>query len=191
MNQKATYSPAEQNGRGSLLVADLTWYALITPPQKEFAAQEILKRRGIATFCPFESVWRRKSRYTTDKHLRHFPVMPRYVFAGFETEPSWYHIFQTPLVAAVVGLNGCPVPIDGMPKLVSMFRNGLRRPDAERHMKTHREYHVGDAAVVVSGPLSDRIVKVEEISNGHAFFRMEMFGSVHRLSMTLDKLEAA
>ncbi|MBL0374020.1 hypothetical protein JJB09_18525 [Rhizobium sp. KVB221] len=191
MKTANTRSPAERNGRGFELVADLTWYALVVPPQKEFAAQEILKRRGVVTFCPFESLWRKKSRYTKEKVLRHFPVMPRYVFAGFAGDPSWFHVFQTPLILSVVGVQGEPAPIEGMGRLVSLFRNGLRRPDAERHMRTHREYGVGDAAVVVDGPLADRIVRVEEISGGHAFFRMELFGSEHRLSLTLDKLEAA
>lgn len=188
---KSTYSPAERNGRGSKIVAELTWYALTVPPQKEFAAQDILSRRGVVTFCPFESLWRKKSRYTKEKELRHFPVMPRYVFAGFSAEPSWYHVFRMPLIVSVVGLKGEPAPIDGMTNLVGMFRNGLRRPSAERHMRTHREYNVGDAAVVVDGPLADRIVKVEEIRGGHAIFRMELLGSEHRLSIALDKLEAA
>lgn len=188
---KNTYSPAAHNGRVGTLVESLDWYALTVPPQKEFAAQEIMKRRGFTTFCPFESLWRRKSKYTSEKELRHFPLMPRYLFVGFDDQPSWFEVFRIPLIVSVVGLEGEPAQIGNMPRFVSNFRNGLRRPDAERHMKTHREYKIGDTVLVVEGPLADRLVKVEDIANGHAFFKMEMFGTEYRLSLPVGKLEAA
>lgn len=188
---KSTYSPAAHNGRVGTIVEGLDWYALTVPPQKEFAAQEIMKRRGFTTFCPFESLWRRKSKYTNEKELRHFPLMPRYLFVGFDDHPSWFDVFQIPLIVSVVGLEGVPAKLGNMQRFVSNFRNGLRRPDAERHMKTHREYKVGDTVLVVEGPLADRLVKVEDISHGHAFFKMEMFGTEYRLSLPVGKLEAA
>lgn len=188
---KSTYSPAAHNGRVGPLVESLDWYALTVPPQKEFAAQEIMRRRGFTTFCPFESLWRKKSRYTREKELRHFPIMPRYLFAGFDRHPSWFEVFQIPLISGVIGLEGEPAKIGNMGRFISNFRNGLRRPDAERHMKTHREYAVGDTAIIVEGALADRLVKVEDISKGHAFFKLEMFGSECRLSLPVGKLEAA
>lgn len=188
---KTIYSPAVHNGRVAPLVEKLDWYALTVPPQKEFAAQEIMRRRGFTTFCPFESLWRKKSRYTKEKELRHFPVMPRYLFVGFDHEPSWYEIFRIPLIVSVVGLEGEPARLTNMARFVSNFRNGLRRPEAEKHMQTHREYKIGDTALIMRGPLVDRLVKVEEITDGHAFFRLEMFGTERRLSLPVGNLEAA
>jgi transcription antitermination factor NusG len=188
---KSSLKPAERNGRLPSLARECTWYALCVPPQKEFAAQEILKRRGIATFCPFESVWRRTSRYTKEKELKHYPVMPRYVFAGFDAEPSWFHVFSIPLIRAVVGFDGQPAKIRDMVKFISGFRNGLKRPEAERFMRTHREYGVGDIATVIDGPLAGRSVVVENIARGHAFFRMEMFGGEMVLNLPVGSLEAA
>lgn len=188
---KSSLKAAERNGRLPSLVRDLSWYALCVPPQKEFAAQEILTRRGIASFCPFESVWRQKSRYTKEKILRHYPVMPRYVFAGFDAEPSWFHIFSIPLITAVVGFNNQPAKIHDMPRFVSHFRNGLKRSDAEKFMRTHREYGVGDVATVMQGALTGRSVVVESIASGHAFFRMEMFGGERMLNLPIGNLEAA
>lgn len=188
---KTTYSPAAHNGRASPLVENLDWYALTVPPQKEFAAQEIMRRRGFTSFCPFESLWRKKSRYTKEKELRHFPVMPRYLFVGFDRHPSWYDIFRIPLIVSVVGLEGKPATLANMPRFVSNFRNGLRRPDAEKHMQTHREYAIGDTAIVVEGPLVDRLVKVDDIADGHAFFKLEMFGAERKLSVPVGNLVAA
>lgn len=180
-----------RHGRLPELVDNLDWYALLVPPQKEFAAQDILARRGIATFCPFESLWRRRSRYTKEKELRNFPIMPRYVFAGFDAPPDWYNLFQLPVIASVVGLHGRPARIAGVPDLIRRFRNGLRRPDHERHMRTHREYAAGDIAVIVDSAMAGRVVHVTGIENGHAFFTVEMFGGEMTLSLPADKLEAA
>lgn len=188
---KNSYSPAAHNGRVATLVESLDWYALTVPPQKEFAAQEIMKRRGFTSFCPFESVWRKRSRFTKEKELRHFPIMPRYLFVGFSNQPSWYDIFRIPLIVSVVGLEGKPATLANMPRFVSNFRNGLRRPDAEKHMQTHREYKIGDTAIVVEGALVDRLVNVEEITDGHAFFTLEMFGTERRLSVPAAHLAAA
>lgn len=188
---KTTYSPAANNGRVGSLVDKLDWYALTVPPQKEFAAQEIMRRRGFTTFCPFESLWRRKSRFTKEKELRHYPLMPRYLFVGFDGMPSWYDVFRVPLIVSVVGLEGKPAKLANMYRFISNFRNGLRRPDAERHMQTHREYKIGDTALVVEGPLAERLVKVEEITGGHAFFKLEMFGTERKLSLPVGNLIAA
>ena len=179
------------NGRLPELVSELDWYALLVPPQKEFAAQEILSKRDIATFCPFQSVWRRPSRYSKDKVLKHYPVMPRYLFAGFAGQVDWYRLFQMPLINAVVGVAGEPRCFDNMGAFIRNFRNGLRRPGHDRHMPTHREFGVGDTAVIVDSALAGRHVVVESIDKGHAFFTLEMFGGEMRLSLPTDKLEAA
>ena len=180
-----------KHGRLPELVDNLDWYALLVPPQKEFAAQDVLARIGIASFCPFESFWRRKNRYTKDKELRHFPIMPRYVFAGFDGAADWYGLFQLPIIASVVGLHGRPMRVADMPDLIRRFRNGLRRPDHEKHMRTHREYAAGDLAVIVESAMAGRVVHVTSIENGHAFFTLDMFGGAMTLSLPADKLEAA
>lgn len=179
------------NGRLPELVDNLDWYALLVPPQKEFAAQEVLRRFGVASFCPFESAWRQRSRYTREKELRHYPIMPRYVFAGFSSRPDWYLLFTLPIISSVVGIHGQPARVSGLPDLIRRFRNGLRRPEHERHMRTHREYAAGDMAVIVDSAMAGRVVHVTSIENGHAFFTMEMFGAEMRLSLPADKLEAA
>lgn len=186
-----------RNGRLPSLIADLTWYALKVPPNKEFAAQDILERRNIATFCPFESRWRRKSQYTKEKVLKHFPIMPRYVFAGFDLDEkeheqvSWYHVFQIPLITSVVGVNDAPAKLRTMADFITKFSNGLRRPNEEKLMRSNREYKIGDLAIIAEGALAGRSVVVENIEGKHAYFRMEMFGADMLLNVPIGNLEAA
>jgi transcription antitermination factor NusG len=180
-------------GRLGELVKDYDWYALLVPPQKEFVAQEILKRQGVVTFCPFDSMWRFRSRYSKTKELKNYPMMPRYVFAGFKPGrvPPWYDIFALQIVKGVVALNGSPVKIHGVPDLIQRFRNGLKRPEEERYMQTHKEYQVGDMVVIIDPRFQDRLVQVESIEGGMAFFKIELFNGVHRLSLPADMLVAA
>lgn len=169
------------------------WYALLVPPQREFTAQEILKRHGVMTFVPFESKWRFSSQYTRNKDLKNFPLMPRYVFAGFPVgqEPPWWHIFNLDVVAGVVGLRGRPLVVHGVGEMIVRFKNGLKRPDAEKHMRSGKEYRAGDEAIILDPRFNERIVVVDEIRDGHAFFKLELFNGIHRIRLPAGSLEAA
>lgn len=186
-------------GRQADLVAGMDWYALLVPPQKEFVAQEILKRQGYLTFVPFEKKWRYRSRYSRDKELRDYPMMPRYVFTAFRPVdgegrrlvPLWLRIFNLQIVKGVVGLNGEPKRVKGVPALIRQYRNGLRRPDEEKFMRTHKEYAAGDLAVIKDPRFMDRIVTVDRLEGGKAWFRIELFNEEVELSLPADRLEAA
>lgn len=182
-----------QIGRLGELVKDYDWYALLVPPQKEFVAQEILKRQGVVTFCPFDSMWRFRSRYSKTKELKNYPMMPRYVFAGFKPAktPPWYDVFALQIIKGVVGLHGEPLTVKGVPDLIHRFRNGLKRPEEERYMQTHKEYAPGDMAVIIDPRFQDRIVQVDSIKGGFAYFRIELFNGVHELHLPADMLVAA
>lgn len=181
------------------LVADMDWYALLVPPQKEFVAQEILKRQGYLTFVPFERKWRHRSRYTKEKELRDYPMLPRYVFTAFRKTgedgnslvPKWLDLFRLQIVKGVVGLHGEPKRINGVPELIRKYRNGLKRADEEKFMRTHKEYAAGDLAVIKDPRFMDRVVTVEKIENGHAWFKIELFNEEMELSLPAHSLEAA
>lgn len=186
-------------GRQAELAKDMDWYALLVPPQKEFVAQEILKRQGYLTFVPFEKKWRFRSRYSQGKELRDYPMMPRYVFAAFRPVdddgraliPRWFDIFNLQIIKGVVGLHGVPKRINGIPALIRTYRNGLRRPDEEKFMRTHKEYAEGDLAIIKDPRFIDRIVTVDKIEDGRAWFKIELFNEQIELSLPADRLEAA
>lgn len=66
--------------------ASLTWFVLLTKPQREEHAEEALKRRGFTAFSPQEWRWRKAHRFAKQKGLvKHdVPAYPKYVFLGID-----------------------------------------------------------------------------------------------------------
>lgn len=186
--------PKIESGRLLDLVHDLQWYALRTPPQKEFAAQDILTERGIVTFCPSDRRWRRHSRYTRTKELKSYPLLVRYVFAGFiPGVPAWFDLFSLPIIQGCVGVDGEPSRIDNasMERLIRKYRNGLQRPNEERFMRTHAEFKAGDLVKVCEGPFEGMVVPVIEISDHMAMLQVDFLGTGRRIKIDAYSLEAA
>ena len=168
------------------------WYALLVPPQREFNAQDILKRHGVTTFVPFESKWRFSHQHTRHKSLKNYPLMPRYVFAGFpEGEPvPWWYILELDAITGVVGLRGMPLKIYGVGEMMGRFKNGLKRPEVEKHMRSGKEYRAGEEAIILDPRFRERVIVVDEIRGNHAFFKLELFNGVHQIRLPVGSLEA-
>ncbi len=146
------------SGRLLELVEDLDWYALRVAPQKEFVVQEILTRKGVATYCPSDKRWRRQNRYTKNKDLKSFPLMPSYVFAGFIPGiPSLYDLRKVDAILGCIGFNGEPkrIPKVGIRSMIGRYKNGLQRPTDERFMQTYKEFKAGDLVRIAHGPFED------------------------------------
>lgn len=180
--------------------SELVWFALQVPPQKEFAAQAILHKKGIDTYVPVRKEWRRRNKYSKAKELRSFPVAPRYVFAGFPSRvPLWFDLFSLPIITGVVGLNGTPKPIPyrhtekapGLRGIMDKWPNGIVAPKEQRFMQTHGEFEVGDSVEILSGPFEGQKVPVVEIKGGDALVHMMLFGSVQEVKMALENLVKA
>jgi transcription antitermination factor NusG len=173
---------------------ELHWYCLRIAPQKEFVAQEILKRRGLVTFVPSEHRWRRKNKYTKMKELRRYPLMVRYLFIGFTPGvPLWFNLFSIPIIQSVVGVNGVPWQFDtiAVRRLIEQYHDGLVRPTQEKHMRTNREFGVGDSVRIVEGPFEGIVAPVRDITRGQAHMFAELFNGEVPLKIDLNKLEAA
>ena len=188
--------PTEQLSAGRLLelVGDLHWYAIRVAPQKEFAAQEILSRKGIATYCPSDRRWRKVSRYVREKELRDYPLVPGYVFVGFVPDvPLWFDLFSIPIILGCVGINGEPRQIGSKPmtKMLRKFRNGLTRPDEEKFMETYKEFKTGQKVRVVKGPFEGVEVPVVDIVGRHARVLIELFGIQKEIEIPANILEPA
>jgi transcription antitermination factor NusG len=174
--------------------ADLCWFALVVPPQKEFLAQEMLHDRGLATFVPAERKWRRRNKYAKVKELIAYALAPRYVFVGFKPgESLWFELFNLHYVSGIVGLHGKPkeIPRDAMISLIERYSNGLNAPDVQRYMRTRREFTVGQTVEVTAGPFEGRKVKVQEISRARARVIVELFSYPQEVEVPVDILEAA
>lgn len=170
------------------------WYALRVPPQKEFVAREILKRKGVATFLPVERVWRRRNKYTKEKELRQFPLMPRYVFTGFPKRiPIWFDVFALPVITGVVGVNGDPQVLDeiGMARIMKLYENAIDAPKFEKHMATHKEFAIDDSVQILGGPFDGLIVPVVSLFGAHAKVLISLFGGDMPVEIPIERLVAA
>lgn len=188
------YSQIMEHGRLADLVADLDWYALMTVPQKEFVAQEILTQKGIVTYVPVERKWRRKNRFTKNKDLYSYPIVTRFVFVGFiPGVPCWYDMFKLPIITSCVGINGHPVKLDAkaMAGIISAYPNGMLRPTDEQYRRTHAEFRAGTLARICEGPFEGMVVPVQEIAGSEAKVVLELFGGIQEISISTWKLEAA
>ncbi len=176
------------------------WYALRVISQKEFLAQEILRRLGLFTYVPVRKEWRHKNRYAKarreNKVLMSYPETVGYVFIGFtpnqltpENIPHWMKLFNLTCVTGAVGINGEPKQInkDALKRLAKTFPNGVQKPEHEAYMRTHREYQVGDNVVICEGPFQGQVVPVVELNEGHAIVKLELFGSIR--DMTFDAFD--
>lgn len=170
------------------------WYALRVPPQKEFVAAEILRRKGLATFLPVERLWRRKNKYVKDKVLRTYALMPRHVFTGFDKRAvSWFDVFSLPAVQGVVGINGRPLLLDqdGMHRIMRLYENGIKAPDEQKFMGTHKEFKVGDIVEVIGGPFDGLKVPCVALMGAHAKVIIELFNASTEISIPTDQLVCA
>lgn len=177
-----------------LAVSDYHWYALRVPPQKEFVAREILKRKGLSTFLPVERVWRRRNKYTKVKDLRQLPLMPRHVFTGFPKHAtSWFDVFKLPVITGVVGVNGEPKQMDkaGMTRIMRLYENALDAPKVQKHMATHQEFAEGDPVQIMGGPFDGMVVPVVALIGAHAKVLISLFGGEKPVDIPIAHLVAA
>lgn len=187
-------SPVIESSKLAEMAAGLEWYALRTPPQKEFVAQEILTQRGLVTFCPQDKRWSRPNRFTKLKTLKPYPVVNRYVFVGFRSgAPLWFNLFQLPCIQGCVGINGRPMKLDhaAMERLLRVYPNGIQRPTKEDYQSAQAEYKTGDMVRICEGPFDGMVVPVIHLKGNEAIVFMELFGSRHEVKINVDMLDAA
>lgn len=172
----------------------INWYALLVASQKEFAAQEVLARKGFITYCPTERRWRKVSRFVQDKEAKSYPLVPGYVFVGLPAgnEP-WHQVLGMNMVRGCVGHDGrpFPMPFKSMESMVRRFRNGFQRPDEERFMRTYREFKRGDLVRLAAGPFAGIEAKVIEIDGPMSRILMEILGVQRPVLVETEALEPA
>lgn len=138
----------------------LRWYVAQTHPRKELSAVDHLRRQGYATFFPQFRVShiRRHRRETVLK-----PVFPGYVFVAFDVSSAgWTSINSTRGVRRLVGSgSGRPQPVPA-----SVMELIQRRCRGEIMLELLEQLHPGDLVQINTGPLAQRIAKVERLEEG-------------------------
>jgi len=165
-----------------------SWYALRTAPQREFAVEEILKRRGMRAFTPTEVKWKRVGRQRKVPH--NYPMLPRYVFASGADPWDVIRAYrERGLVQGVVGFDGRPAMIseDAIQRLARMSGGSV----PTRSSRVHKAFVAGDKVEIMRGPLQHWIVPIDSINGCAARIIIPMLGTERPVEIPLEDLEAA
>ena len=172
-----------------------SWYVLRVEPGREQSAEEQLNRRGIETYLPLQTVWRRPGKHSKEKLERRVALMVGYAFANVDGHEKWPRIHDCGLVHAIIGDERGYYRLrdDIVPELRRRFGFVLYAARAQRHMRTYREFKVGDWVTIADGPFRSDIApfKVEKIKGNAASILMHLFGAITEVKVPLDFLEAA
>lgn len=175
-----------------MILGDLEWYALRTPPQKEFIAQEILSRKGFEVFLPVEMRLRRKTRYCKARVLKPFPMLVSYLFVKAEDGGlRWRDLFNMSCVQSVVSFDGEPYAIEQtkIDELEQLAHN-QQPANQHRYLYTHNEFEEGDEVCIAEGPFAGRLVYVDQISGDKAKVWLNLFGVTRKIDIDVHLLEA-
>ena len=179
-------------------LAVLRWYAITTIPGYEATIEEWLERRGLVAIVPMHQVFRSPNMHVKKKRPVRFPLLPRYLFVGFGgVRDEWDVVFGfniwlgSRVVTGIIGTpDGHAWRMDGA-KVARWLRvNGMvRADDAEQHMRTHKEFAVGDAVEIAEGPMTGVVGEVVQMTAGEARVLIPLFGTTHEVRVPLANLE--
>lgn len=162
------------------------WFVLRTEPRKEFAVEEILRRRGLRTFCPVETKWRRCGRRRRSPVS--YPMLPRYVFAGGADPWDVVHTFDGRGVQGVVTVNGRPglISQDAVERL-ARISGGL----VPTRTRVHRAFQVGDLVEIAGKGFQHLAVPILSIKGETARVLITLFGAPQEVDVPVSQLDAA
>lgn len=145
---------------GQELLGLSRWYVAQTHPRKELAAIEHLTRQGYVTFFPrFRFSQTRRQR--CDTILK--PVFPGYIFVAFDaSSPGWTSINSTRGVRRLISSGlGRPQPVPA--SAMELIRKRCR---GQIMLELLDELQPGDLVQINTGPLANRVAKVERLAEG-------------------------
>lgn len=181
-----------REARLKMMDVDITWYVAFTPPGNEYATQRILREQGAFAYFLLDWKWRRVNRYTRNKTRFAYPAIAGMLFIGVpKGEEDWYGLFGLSVLTAVLSVAGRPKELPGADLVVFVDQNArrLRVPSAQRWMRTHKEFEVGDRVRIAEGPFKDHLVDVSKIAAGHAHIVLSILGQTQDVEIPLDQLE--
>jgi transcription antitermination factor NusG len=160
--------------------------------KRVFVPELILRRAGFEVFLPVRQEWRRKNRYSPDKHLVSFPAMADWLFVGWPVgQDRWHELMDIDVVQGVAGYGGRPLRIGtgAMAKLFRTFAGGLVAPDNQKFMRSNWEYNEGDRVRVACGVLDGQEVEVIGVDGGQARVMIRFFGGSYEAMIHAGALE--
>lgn len=175
----------------------VTYYAIRTSPQREFALagsfnsdgewiDGILERKGFEVFCPTEGHHRRTKRGKGPRRVYMRPMFPRYIFAK-AANPHLLRIADRHIAGVVSYADGTPAPIPDHEIVKLKAMSGRIVPDAS----IKRRPRPGEMAKITAGPFQGQLVKVEGLHGRRARIFMNLFGARKEVQISAEQLEVA
>lgn len=161
------------------------WFCFTTPPQKEAAAMAWLAQRGIEAWRPTETRWRKIPRGKRNKVAYEAGIIPRYVFAAFETAPDWFALQSCRWLSGVVQVPDRP----GVPRVITeaemarMTQIPQRIADEREAFRLANVIRKGDWAKITSGALEGLAVMVIDTDGQTAQISVEILGAVSKIEV--------
>lgn len=168
------------------------WFAAKVAPQKEFACEEILTRRGFRCFVPREGKWKTASRRKKEKRFVEYPMLRSYVFIASAGALPWDELARINVINGFVSVNG-----DGYPTAISdKAMAGLQQISGgyvpnRKSVNTHQALGPGDTAEVAHGPFFGQLVPVTGLNGEKAKIMVDLFGKPHEVEISIWALRAA
>lgn len=185
-----------------MLATGLHWYALLTRAGSELDVEALLTAEGIVAVVPVRREWRRVNRYVKRKAQVRYSLLPRYVFVGFgagqasdyddEVRAICSIMRRLTLVQGVVGWDDLPRRM--VAREVAVFLRDLGEviaPKWQKHVKSGKEFEIGDEAQITAGPFEGHIVKVDDVIGRQAKVTLDLLfgGGAHNVLVPLANLE--
>lgn len=167
------------------------WFAFRVQSQKEFAAVDILNRRGVSATVPYEVKFLRRHGSKKAKLEKAYPLLVGYVLADLPSETAIGPVMRlSHLVKSVVGFNGMPAVLNQSQVERMLSQSGQQIPN-RRSPNMRKSLASGDDAVLNGHGFAAYPVRVEEIKGQKAMVLIEMFGTSRLVAVRLDTLRAA
>ena len=194
--------PQNPNRRTTVIGADREAYsdrqgrarvrAVTGTGKRVFIHELLLTRAGFEVFLPVKKVWRRKNRFSPEKHLVAYPLLADWIFVGWPADQCrWADLMALDIVSGVMGTGGRPIRLAHYAVCDLMHKMGGGRLDPEhyRYMRSHAEFDPGDRARVVAGPLDGTELRVIEIDGPMVKGVIDAMGSKVPVEIRADLLE--
>lgn len=163
----------------------MSWYAVRTAPQREFAVEAGLRVKGYTCFAPSEFITRRSKRGAGPRAKIAVAKFPRYILV--KGPIPWLDLMAERHVSGVVGFAGTPAPIADHIAMTVWRENGNDRPEVNKA----RALRTGDMAKISTGPFAGQLVKVEGLHGRKARVFLNLFGTRKSCEIATEQLEVA
>ena len=163
-------------------------YAFWVSPQRELAAQKILRARGYDVFVPVETKFYRR-KHAKKREEKTYPMMVGYIFIGFDDPSDWPAVMRFDVVKSIVGFGGCPSRFTAKAML---YLHGLSGESIahKASVNTRKSFAPGDMVSIERGALKGTSCRVESVRGQKARLVFELLGCPS-IEVPVDALEAA